>query len=230
MKSELHTGVFLIDASALYWSIHAIKWKTHNSTHRRFFCDNDDIPFSYFSQNVVFGLREFGKSLLNLKIILYSESHLKHNSEFKPGQFRSSEFGPVSSGGAHYSMLVSFLPALMLCLLPLSIHYCLEHIFRTLRLWKRVCESNVQSRFPFGSTGPFKHSAGCRVPVRACSRWWFRLACLPVPADLLVPQSTPCRRVYTHPSADTFFHCLPFFLGLLWPYGHSGSGRLMPRF
>ncbi len=35
-------GVFLIDVSALYQPIHALKWKTHNLTHRRFFRDNDD--------------------------------------------------------------------------------------------------------------------------------------------------------------------------------------------
>ncbi len=34
--------VFPIDASARYQPIHAIKWKTDNLTHRRFFRDNDD--------------------------------------------------------------------------------------------------------------------------------------------------------------------------------------------
>ncbi len=33
----------LIDASVLYQPIHAIKWKTDNLTHKRFFCDNDDL-------------------------------------------------------------------------------------------------------------------------------------------------------------------------------------------
>ncbi len=34
-------GVFLIDSSALYRTIHAINWKTHNLTHRRFFRDDE---------------------------------------------------------------------------------------------------------------------------------------------------------------------------------------------
>ncbi len=35
-------GVFLTDVSAFYRPIHTIEWKTHNLTHRRFFCDDDD--------------------------------------------------------------------------------------------------------------------------------------------------------------------------------------------
>ncbi len=42
-------GVFLTDVPAFYQPIHAIKWKTHNLTHRRFFRDNDDILFCTLS-------------------------------------------------------------------------------------------------------------------------------------------------------------------------------------
>ncbi len=44
-------GVFLIDASTLYRPIHAMKWKAHNLTHRRFFCDNNDKLYTgeYFN-------------------------------------------------------------------------------------------------------------------------------------------------------------------------------------
>ncbi len=43
LSLEEHIGVFLIYASAFYHLIYAIKWKTHNLTHRGFFRDNDDI-------------------------------------------------------------------------------------------------------------------------------------------------------------------------------------------
>ncbi len=47
----MHIGVFLIDASTLYRPIHAIKWETHNLTHRRFFHDNDNMSlYQYISK------------------------------------------------------------------------------------------------------------------------------------------------------------------------------------
>ncbi len=53
---------------------------------------------------------------------------------------------------------------------------CSEHIFRTLRSRKRVRKSNMRLGFPIRILCPFRHSAGCRVPVRACSQWRFVLA------------------------------------------------------
>ncbi len=49
----------------------------------------------------------------------------------------------------------------------------MEHNFRTLRSRKRVRECSVWPDFPIGSLRPFRHYAGCRMPVRTCSRWWF---------------------------------------------------------
>ncbi len=50
-------GVFLIDASALYRPIYAIKWKAHNLIHRRFFCDNDDILIGSYSHMMFYVAR-----------------------------------------------------------------------------------------------------------------------------------------------------------------------------
>ncbi len=47
-------GVFLIDASALYRPIYAIKWETHNLTHRRFFHDNDVMFLQLVFANFIF--------------------------------------------------------------------------------------------------------------------------------------------------------------------------------
>ncbi len=52
--------------------------------------------------------------------------------------------------------------------------HCSEHhTFQTLRSRKPVRECNVRPDFPIGSFRPFRHYAGCRVPVRTCSPWWF---------------------------------------------------------
>ncbi len=48
---------------ALYRPIYALKWKTHNLTHKRFFRDDDDIQFS--SQVIMFSINSGSSSNLS---------------------------------------------------------------------------------------------------------------------------------------------------------------------
>ncbi len=79
--------------------------------------------------------------------------------------------------------------------------------FRTLCSWKQVRESNVRLEFPIWRFCPFRHSAGCRVPVLACSWWQFWLARLLVSADFSVHNPLLCRRVSHIVSCSIPFRC-----------------------